>query len=135
MSPAYSRLMGEDEEGAAHEQVRDRLDIAFDDLGEQQVKNIGRPVRVFAVRVGPRASGPHAGGTPAVQPTPLPLPDKPSLAVLPSQNMTGDAEAVAHLLVRPGTQTNPARLGQRFEPGCNVDAVAKDVRNYVANAP
>ena len=77
---------------AAHEQVRDRLDLAFDDLGEQQVKNITRPVRVFAVRVGPRASGPHAGGTPAVQPTPLPLPDKPSLAVLPFQNMTGDAE-------------------------------------------
>jgi TolB-like protein/class 3 adenylate cyclase/Flp pilus assembly protein TadD len=77
---------------AAHEQVRDRLEIAFDDLGEQQVKNITRPVRVFAVRGGPRASGPHAGGTPAVQPTPLPLPDKPSLAVLPFQNLTGDAE-------------------------------------------
>ncbi len=77
---------------AAHEQVRDRLDLAFEDLGEQQVKNITRPVRVFAVRGGPRASGPHAGGTPAVQPTPLPLPDKPSLAVLPFQNMTADAE-------------------------------------------
>ena len=77
---------------AAHEQVRDRLGLAFDDRGEQQVKNITRPVRVFAVRVGPRASGPHAGGTPAVQPTPLPLPDKPSLAVLPFQNLTGDAE-------------------------------------------
>ena len=34
---------------AAHEQVRDRLDIAFDDRGEQQVKNITRPVRVFRV--------------------------------------------------------------------------------------
>ena len=77
---------------AAHEQVRDRLDLAYDDLGERQVKNITRPVRVFAVRGGPRASGPHAGGTPAVQPTPLPLPDKPSLAVLPFQNMTADAE-------------------------------------------
>ena len=42
---------------AAHEQVRDRLDIAFDDLGEQQVKNITRPVHAFAVCLGPRASG------------------------------------------------------------------------------
>ena len=38
------------------------------------------------------ASGPRAGETPAFQPTPLPLPDKPSLAVLPFQNLTGDAE-------------------------------------------
>jgi adenylate cyclase len=41
--------------GAAHEQVRDRLDLVFDDLGEQQVKNITRPVRAFAVHVRPRA--------------------------------------------------------------------------------
>jgi TolB-like protein/class 3 adenylate cyclase len=71
---------------AAHEQVRDRLDLAFDDLGEQQVKNIARPVRTYAVALGvpPRA----------VQPVtvPLPLPEKPSLVVLPFQNMTGDAE-------------------------------------------
>ena len=78
---------------AAHEQVRDKLDFSFEDMGEQQVKNIARPVHAFAVGVGPRASGPHAGGTPAVQPAAgLPLPDKPSLAVLPFQNMTGDAE-------------------------------------------
>ena len=37
---------------AAHEQVRDRLDIAFDDLGEQQVKNIARPVRVYGIALG-----------------------------------------------------------------------------------
>src|SRR3989440_4488147 len=43
--------------GSAHEQVRDKLDLAFEDLGEQQVKNITRPVRVY--RVGPRASGPQ----------------------------------------------------------------------------
>ena len=71
---------------AAHEQVRDRLDLAFDDLGEQQVKNITRPVRTYAVALGisPRAALPVGA--------PLPLPDKPSLAVLPFQNMTGDAE-------------------------------------------
>jgi adenylate cyclase len=71
---------------AAHEQVRDRLDLAFDDLGEQQVKNIARPVRTYAVALG----APHR----AVQPVtvPLPLPDKPSLVVLPFQNMSGDPE-------------------------------------------
>src|ERR1700736_3298787 len=78
----------------AHEQVRDRLDITFDDLGEQQVKNIARPVRVYRIESGRLASGPPAGGTRAVQSTAtaLPLPDKPSLAVLPFQNMTGEAE-------------------------------------------
>src|SRR5215471_324720 len=71
---------------AAHEQVRDRLDLAFDDLGEQRVKNIARPVRTYAVALGAtsRAALPVRA--------PLPLPDKPSLAVLPFQNMTGDAE-------------------------------------------
>ena len=71
---------------AAHEQVRDRLDIAFDDLGEQQVKNITRPVRTYGAVLGAssRAAPPVSA--------PLPLPDKPSLAVLPFQNMTGDTE-------------------------------------------
>ena len=64
------------------DQVRDKLDFAFEDLGEQQVKNIARPVRVY--RVGP--------GTGAAElPTPA-LPDKPSIAVLPFQNMSGDPE-------------------------------------------
>jgi TolB-like protein len=74
-----------------HDHVRDRLPFVFEDLGEQQVKNIARPVRVY--RVGLRASGPHAAGTAAVQPAPaLPLPDKPSIAVLPFANMSGDPE-------------------------------------------
>jgi adenylate cyclase len=68
--------------GTVHDHVRDKLDVAFDDLGEQQVKNIARPVHVFRVRLG--------GGSPVK--TPLPLPDKPSLAVLPFQNMSGDPE-------------------------------------------
>ena len=74
--------------GAAHDQVRDKLDISFEDLGEQQVKNIARPVRVYAIRPGD-ALAPTAGKTSAA---PLPLPDKPSLAVLPFQNMSGDPE-------------------------------------------
>jgi adenylate cyclase len=67
--------------GRVRSDVMGKLDIAFEDLGEQQVKNIVRPVHVW--RVGPPASspgltrGPHAGETPAAQPA-LPLPDKPS---------------------------------------------------------
>jgi len=74
------------------EDAAGRLDLAFEDLGEQSLKNIARPVRVF--RVGPRASGPHAAGTAAVPSTTpaLALPDKPSIAVLPFQNMSGDPE-------------------------------------------
>src|SRR6266853_1148896 len=59
------------------DQVRDKLDVAFEDQGEQQVKNIARPVRVFRVRLGEApAATPPAG---------LALPDKPSIAVLPFQ--------------------------------------------------
>jgi len=67
-----------------HDQVRDKLDVAFEDLGEQQVKNIARPVRVYRVR--------DASATNAPAPRPLPLPDKPSIAVLPFQNLSGDPE-------------------------------------------
>jgi hypothetical protein len=55
---------------AAHEQVRDRLDIAFEDLGEQQVKNITRPVRTYAVALVASSHGALPVGAP------LPLPDK-----------------------------------------------------------
>ena len=60
----------------------DKLGFAFEDLGEQQVKNIARPVRVSRV--------PMAGNTLAKPP--LPLPDKSSIAVLPFANMSGDPE-------------------------------------------
>jgi adenylate cyclase len=68
------------------DQVGGRLDCVFEDLGEHSLKNIARPVRVYCV--GPRASGPHAGGTPALPA----LPDKPSIAVLPFENLSGDPE-------------------------------------------
>jgi len=67
---------------AVHEQVRDKLDLGFMDKGEIELKNIQRPVQVFVI----------GGPKPASQPTPLPLPDKPSIAVLPFQNMSGDPE-------------------------------------------
>jgi len=68
-------------------QVRGRVDAEFDDIGEQSLKNIARPMRVFVARIGGEAAKPPARETSA-----LPLPDKPSLVVLPFQNMTGDAE-------------------------------------------
>jgi TolB-like protein len=67
----------------AHRQVRDKLDIEFDDAGEQNLKNIGRPVRVFRVR---------DRGAAASQRPILALPDKPSIAVLPFQNLSADPE-------------------------------------------
>jgi adenylate cyclase len=69
-----------------HDHVRDRLPFVFEDLGEQQVKNIARPVRVYRVR-DRGATSPSAPIQPA-----LPLPDKPSIAVLPFANMSGDSE-------------------------------------------
>ena len=67
-----------------HDQVRDRLPFVFEDLGEQQVKNITRPVRVYRIRDVVAAKGPPTAA--------LPLPDKPSIAVLPFANMSSDPE-------------------------------------------
>jgi adenylate cyclase len=70
---------------AVRDQVRDRLDYIFEDMGEQQVKNIARPVRVYRVC--------DLGGAANIPSPPvLPLPDKPSIAVLPFANMSGDPE-------------------------------------------
>jgi adenylate cyclase len=69
------------------DQVRDRLDIGFDDLGPQQVKNIARPVRVF--RIAPPSSAPSPRGAAAPRSVGA-APDKPSIAVLPFANMSGD---------------------------------------------
>jgi adenylate cyclase len=69
----------------AYRQVRDRLDIIFEDTGEQHLKNIARPVRVYRIKIGaPNTTQPAAAA--------LALPDKPSIAVLPFQNMSGDPE-------------------------------------------
>jgi adenylate cyclase len=71
--------------GTVYDHVRDRLPLVFDDLGEQQVKNIARPVRVYRIR--DTAKNPSA-----LVPSALPLPDKPSIAALPFANMSGDPE-------------------------------------------
>jgi TolB-like protein/class 3 adenylate cyclase/Flp pilus assembly protein TadD len=67
-----------------HDQVQGRLDYVFDDLGEPELKNITRKVRVYRVRLDRPAAVTAA-------PT-LALPDKPSIAVLPFQNLSGDPE-------------------------------------------
>jgi TolB-like protein/class 3 adenylate cyclase/Tfp pilus assembly protein PilF len=72
--------------GVAHDQVRKILPFTFTDLGAQQVKNIEEPVRAYAVSA--RGTAALAGNASV----PLALPDKPSIAVLPFQNMSGDPE-------------------------------------------
>lgn len=76
--------------GAVHEHVRKLLPLCFADLGPQAVKNIDVPVRAYSVSSsGARQS---AGGSELIRSMPLPLPDKPSIAVLPFNNMSGDPE-------------------------------------------
>jgi TolB-like protein/Tfp pilus assembly protein PilF len=70
--------------GRVEEDVQGKLDTAFEDIGEQQLKNIARPVRVYRVR-------PRGTANTSVRAV-LSLPDKPSIAVLPFQNMSGDPE-------------------------------------------
>ena len=72
--------------GEAHAHVRKSLPLAFADLGLQQVKNVAEPVRAYIVQTGASAALDDGRSTP------LPLPDKPSIAVLPFTNMSGDAE-------------------------------------------
>jgi adenylate cyclase len=74
--------------GVAYDQVRKILPFAFDDLGAQQVKNIDEPVRAFTLGA-ERAAVVAASAIASVSPA---LPDKPSIAVLPFQNMSGDPE-------------------------------------------
>jgi adenylate cyclase len=70
--------------GRVQEDAAGKLDLAFEDMGEQQLKNIARPVRVYRVRDIVAAKSLSAPLKPA-----LSLPDKPSIAVLPFANMSG----------------------------------------------
>jgi adenylate cyclase len=70
----------------AFRQVRGKIETEFRDGGEQALKNFARPVRVYRAQL---ASAPASAIPPAIT---LPLPDKPSIAVLPFQNMSGDPE-------------------------------------------
>ena len=75
---------------AARDQVRDRMDVTLEDLGEIEVKNIARPLRCFAVRLD---DGNYNSQQTIVEHSYAPtLPNKPSIAVLPFNNMSGDPE-------------------------------------------
>jgi TolB-like protein/class 3 adenylate cyclase len=85
----------------AFRQMRGKVDAEFDDIGEQKLRNITRSIRVY--RVGPTSTNPNpppragegsacSARVGAAELPPLPLPEKPSLAVLPFQNLSGDPE-------------------------------------------
>jgi adenylate cyclase len=91
----------------AFRQVRGKVGAEFDDIGEQSLKNITRPLRVYRSRSQRPLPGPplpgldpgitgegsaHRARVGAAEPPTLPLPDKPSIAVLPFANMSGDPE-------------------------------------------
>ena len=69
-----------------YSEVEGKLDVGFEDRGEQQLKNIAKPVRAYAV-----CAGAHRAPTERLSSAP-PLPDRPSIAVLPFENMSGDPE-------------------------------------------
>jgi adenylate cyclase len=111
--------------GRVQEDALGKITIDTQDMGEQTLKNIARPVRVHNVSVGPSPARQKVGeGRPA-----LPLPDKPSIAVLPFQNMSGDPEQeyfadgmveeiitalsrIRWLFVSPVTRASPTRVSQ-----------------------
>jgi class 3 adenylate cyclase len=72
--------------GKVRDELRGKFDLGFDDLGAQSVKNIAEPVRVY------RVTAEQLTLSAAPSSKPLPLPDKPSIAVLPFDNMSGDPE-------------------------------------------
>jgi TolB-like protein/class 3 adenylate cyclase len=95
-----ARVEGECEAGGvclsddAFRQIRGKTAFSFDDLGEKSLKNIDRPVRLYAIRVGGQreTTFASASGSPDERHKFPPLPDKPSIAVLPFHNMSGDPE-------------------------------------------
>jgi len=78
----------------AFRQVRGKTSFAFEDIGERALKNIEPPVRLYAVRssADARPEAPAGSGKASSLPPALPLPNKPSIVVLPFQNMSGDQE-------------------------------------------
>lgn len=76
--------------GAVHDQLRDALDVDFEDIGDRVVKNITRPVRIYRVALEPPEAA-H-GETAAAPAAPNSTSELPSIVVLPFVNMSGDVE-------------------------------------------
>jgi adenylate cyclase len=103
-------------------QVRGKVNVDFQDMGPQNLKNIAEPMRAWRLRIdaGP-SSSPVPTKSPAETSQPLPLPNKPSIVVLPFQNMSGDREQeyFADGLTENLT-TDLSRFGRLFVIGRNT---------------
>lgn len=133
-----ARIEGQAEPGgicisrAVHEQVKGKLDIAFDDMGERQLKNITLPVQLYRV-CAPGILGPSRADAPPL------VTDRPSIAVLPFSNLSGDgtlallidclAEDVITLLARvPGFFVIARSSSFAYKPGsADVRAVGREL--------
>ena len=73
-------------------QIRGKVDIAYEDMGPQNLKNISESMRAWRLRINASASAATSIKPPVETTQALPLPDKPSIAVLPFENMSGDPE-------------------------------------------
>jgi len=76
----------------AQRQIRGKVDIGFDDMGPQTLKNIAEPMRAWRMQIAAASASPTPAAVGGGSNQPLALPDKPSIAVLPFQNMSGDPE-------------------------------------------
>jgi TolB-like protein/class 3 adenylate cyclase/Tfp pilus assembly protein PilF len=76
----------------AQRQIRGKVDITFDDMGPQTLKNIAEPMRAWRMQIAHAPAFAPSKAVSAGSGQPLALPDKPSIAVLPFQNMSGDPE-------------------------------------------
>ena len=75
----------------AHRQIRGKIDIAFDDIGERTLKNIAEPMRAWRIRPAGEAAPAIRSSSSVIQVQDLALPDKPSIVVLPFDNMSAEA--------------------------------------------
>jgi len=132
-----ARIEGQAEPGgicisrSAHEQVIGKLDLAFDDMGERQLKNIALPVQLYRVSV-PGSAAPSKADTPPL------VSDRPSIAILPFSNLSGDknlellidclAEDVITLLARvPGFFVISRSSSFAYKAGSDARAVGRDL--------
>jgi adenylate cyclase len=75
----------------AHRQIRGKVDIAFDDIGERALKNIAEPMRAWHIRLAGEAAPAIRSSSSVIHVQDLALPDKPSIVVLPFDNMSAEA--------------------------------------------